>query len=141
MLVITRCTQESFIFRPDNPATAARFTLARVSTEDVFARITCTASRHKPPELDLRFPDRLLRLDTGTQGRETWFDLLIRPDVDPREHSLAALFTGGPIRATLRSHHQNGIRFAIKVHREIAVVRGELLGSERHREDGNRMPV
>jgi len=43
MLVITRCTQESFIFRPDNPATAARLTLARVST-NAFARITCTVS-------------------------------------------------------------------------------------------------
>lgn len=140
MLVITRRTQESFVFRPDNPATASQLTLARVSTPAVI-RITCTASRHKPPELDLRFPDRLLRLDTGMQGREKWFDLLIHPDVNPREHSLAALFTGGPIRATLTSHHANGIRFAIEVHREIAVVRSELLGSERHREDGNRVPV
>lgn len=125
MLVLTRNTGQSIIFRPLHPQQASSLTLARV-VNDAFITINSSTSRHTRPDLEIRFPDDLLVLETVTEGRDRYFDLLIRETVDPGRITLADVFERGPIEVVLTSRHNRGVRLGIEAPGEISVLRAEI---------------
>lgn len=128
MLVLTRNTGQSIIFRPADPIRAASLTLARAMGES-FIGISSYTSRRARPDLEFHFPDDLLVLETVFDGCESYFDLVIRENVDPTAITLAQLFERGPIRVTVADRRRRALQLCIEAHRAISVVRAELLGT------------
>lgn len=128
MLVLTRHTGQSIIFRPADPRRAAGLTLAQV-TGEIFIGISAVTGRRNRPDLEFQFPDDLLVLDTVFDGCDSYFDLVIRENVDPTAITLAQLFERGPIRVTVSDRRHRGLQLCIEAHRAINVLRAELQGT------------
>jgi sRNA-binding carbon storage regulator CsrA len=128
MLVLTRYTGQSIIFRPADPEQATRLTLAQV-TGEIFIGISAVTSRRTRPDLEFQFPDDLLVLETVFDGCESYFDLVIRENVDPTAITLAQLFERGPIRVTVSDRRRRALQLSIEAHRAITVLRAELQGT------------